>query len=205
MECVKDYLLSKYFSPFGYIVALSYLPALVTFSGYTGHLRTSERRTFRCPSSPESRDDCLGKYDEQYNSPFPLYGFALLCFVPLLAVCIAYSWCCVKSRVDELETALKADPENPRPRPTVTTRRVFYSYCLHLLVRLTLGILFTVLQNYVFYSEGFPTEFICVLPTVKPTVNSTVLNTTKHDASATINCDNSVTTKCSHLVLVINS
>ena len=113
MECVKDYLLSKYFSSFGYIVAVSQLPALVIFAAYTGHLRTSERRTFRCPSSPESRDDCLGKYDEHYNSPFPLYGFVLLCFVPLLAVCIAYSWCFVKSRVDELETALKADLENP--------------------------------------------------------------------------------------------
>ena len=107
-------------------------------------------------------------------------------------MCIAYSWCFVKSRVDELENALKADPENPRPRPRVTTRRVFYSYCLHLLVRFTLGILFTVLQNYVFYSKGFPREFVCVLPTVKPTVNSTELNTTRHDASATINCDNSV-------------
>ena len=190
MECVKDYLLSKYFSPFGYIVALSYLPALVIFTGYTGHLRTSERRTFRCPSSPKSRDDCLGKYDEQYNSPFPLYGFVLLCFVPLLAVCIAYSWCVVKSRVDELETVMKADPENPRPQPKVTTRRVFYSYCLQLVVRFTLGIVFAVLQNYAFYSKGFPTEFICILPTVKPmaTVNSTVQNTTKHDAPATMNC-----------------
>ena len=195
MECVKDYLLSKYFSPFGYIVAVSYLPALVIFTACTGHLRTSERRTFRCPSSPESRDDCLGKYDEQYNSPFPLYGFVVLCFVPLLAVCIAYSWCFVKSRVDELETTLKADPENPRSRPKVTTRRVFYSYCLQLLGRFILGIVFAVLQNYAFYSKGFPTKFICILPTVKPiaTVNySTVLNTTEHVASATINCYNSV-------------
>ena len=192
MECVKDYLLSRYFSPFGYIVALSYLPALVIFTGYTGHLRTSERRTFRCPSSPESRDDCLGKYDEQYNSPFPLYGFVLLCFVPLFAVCIAYSWCFVKSRVDELETALKADPENPRPRPKLTTSRVFYSYCLQLLVRSSLGTVLLMLQNLVFYSKSFPTEFICILPTVKRTVNSTVLNTSKHDASATINCHNSV-------------
>ena len=185
MECVKDNLLSKYFSSFGYIVAVSQLPALVIFAAYAGHLRTSERRTFRCPSSPKSRDDCLGKYDEHHNSPFPLYGFVLLCFVPLLAVCIAYSWCFVKSRVDELETALKADSENPRPRPRVTTRRVFHFYLLHLLVRLALGILFVVLQKFVFYPENFPTEFICI-------VNSTVLNTTKHDASATINCDNSV-------------
>ncbi|XP_078357674.1 uncharacterized protein LOC144642569 isoform X1 [Oculina patagonica] len=193
MEGVKELFSSKYFSSFGYIVAVSYLPALVIFAGYTGQLRTSERRTFRCPSSPDSRDDCLVKYDQQFNSPFPLYGFVLLCFIPLLAVCIAYSWCFAKSRVDELEAALKADPENPRPRPRVTTRRVFYSYFLHLLVRLILGILLTVLQNFIFYPSGFPTDFICVLPTVKPTVNSTKsnFNATKYDVTA-INCDNPV-------------
>ena len=192
MEGVKEYLLSKYFSSFGYIVAVLHLPALVTFLGFTGKLRTSERRTFRCPSSPDSRDDCLAKYDEQYNSPFPLYGFVLLCFVPQLAVCIAYSWCFVKSRVDELETALKADPENPRRRPRVTTRRVFYSYLLHLLVRLVLGILFIVLQDFQFYPNSFPTKFVCVSPTVKPVVNSTNFNATKDSVHSTIDCDNSV-------------
>ncbi len=192
MEGVKEYLLLKYFSSFGYTVAVCYLPALLVFAGYTGQLRTSERRTFRCPSSPDSRDDCLGKYDEQYNSPFPLWPFVLLCFVPQLAVCIAYSWCFVKSRVDELEAALKPDPENPRRRPIIPTRRVFYSYFLHLLVRLVLGILFTVLQNFVFYPSGFRTEFICVLPIVKPTVNSTNFNAMKYNGTAAINCDNSV-------------
>ena len=107
--------LSKYFNPFGYIVVHSYLPALVIFTGYTWHLTTSEGRTFRCPSSPESRDDCLEKYDEQYNSPFPLYRFVLLCLVPLLVVCIACSWCFVKSRVDVLETALKAEGKPSLP------------------------------------------------------------------------------------------
>ena len=189
MEGVKEYLLSKYFSSFGYVVAIFYLPALVIFAGYTGQLRTSEHRTFGCPSSPDSRD-CLVKYDKQYNSPFPLYGFVLLCFIPLLAVCIAYSWCCVKSRVDELEAALKPDPENPRRRPRVATRRVFYSYFLHLLVRLILGILFILLQNFVFYSSGFPTEFVCVFPSVKPTLNYTNFNATKYDR--VINCDNPV-------------
>ncbi|XP_078355459.1 uncharacterized protein LOC144640122 isoform X2 [Oculina patagonica] len=193
MDGVKDYLLSKYFSSYGYIVAVFHLPALALFLGFTGALRTSERRTFRCPSSPDSRDDCLAKYDEQFNSPFPLYGFVLLSFVPQLVVCIAYSWCCVKSRVDELETALKPDPKNPRRRPRVTTRRVFNFYFLHLLARLVLGILFVVLQKCMFYPNGFPRDFVCISSTVKPTVqvNSTNFNVTKDDASA-IDCDNSV-------------
>ena len=193
MEGAKELLSSKYFSSFGYVVALFHLPPLIIFSGYTGSLRTSERRTFSCPSSSDSRDDCLVKYDEHYNSPFPLYGFVLLCFLPPLAVCIAYSWCFVKSRVDEIEIALKPDPENPRPRRRLRTRRVFYSYFLHLLVRLVLEISFVVLQNFVFYSNGFPTKFACVSPTVKPTVilNSTDFNVTEDDGLV-IDCDNSV-------------
>ena len=196
MESLKEYLLSKYFSSFGYVVAALHVPALVTFAAVTGQLRTSERRTFRCDVT-DCREDCLRAYDAQYNSPFPLYGFVLLCFVPLLVVCIAYSWCFVKSRVDEIEAAMKPDPENPRPRPRVTTRRVFRSYFLHLLVRLTLGILFTVLQNFVFYAADFPTEFVCLvcdaLAVIKPTVflNSTNFNATKVYPSA-INCDNPV-------------
>lgn len=89
---------------------------------------------------------------------------------------------------------MKPDEENPRPRPKYTTRRVFCCYLAQLLVRLMLGILFIVLQNFVFYPFGFPTEFTCVLPTVKPIENSTntghAVNSTEDDRS--VNCDNSV-------------
>ena len=200
MDSLKEYLFSKYFSYFGYVVAALHVPALVVFAAVTIQLRISERRTFRC-DVPDCRDDCLKKYDEQYNSPLPLYAFALLYFVPSLVVCIAYSWCCVKSRVDEIEAAMKPDLENPRPRPKVETHRVFCCYFLHLLVRFFLGISFAVLQNSVFYASNtfyvsdFPTEFACYVcgstTILKPTANSTNLNLTNVDPSA-INCDNSV-------------
>ena len=140
----------------------------------------------------------MREYDEQFNSPIPLYGFALLSFVPLVLVCIAYSWCFVKSRVDGIETAMKPNPENPRPRPRVTTKKVFRSYSIHLLLRFVLGILFTVLQNFVFYASDFPTDFQClvcdatfVAKPAKPTGNSTNFNRTKVDSSA-VDCNNSV-------------
>ena len=192
MAVVKEYLLAKYFSSFGYVVPVFHLPALVTLFALTLHFRTSERRRFSCPSSPDSRDPCLQKYDEQYNSPLPLYGFVLVCFVSLLAVCIAYSWCFVKSRVHKLETALKADPENPRRRRRVTTRRVFRAYFIHLLVRFVLGISFVLLQNFLFYPSGFPAKFVCVTPTVKPTLRSTNVSNATEDHSSAINCHNSV-------------
>ena len=113
------------------------------------------------------------------NSPLPLYGFVLLSLLPSLAVCITYSLCFVKSRVDEIEIALKRDLEDPGPRPRLRSRRVFYSYFLHLLLRLVLGISFVVSQNLVFYPNhlpnGFPAKFACVSSTVKPTV---ILNST---------------------------
>ena len=197
MDTFKEFLLSKYFSSFGYVVAVFHVPALVIIVAFTGQLRTSERRTFRCDVS-DCRDDCLREYDEQFNSPIPLFGFALLSFVPLLVVCIAYSWCFVKSRVDEIEAAMKPDPENPRPRPRVTTKKVFRSYFIHLVLRFVLGILFAVLQNFVFYTSDFPTEFVCVVcdapfaaKPAKPTGNSTNFNRTKVDSSA-VDCNNSV-------------
>ena len=199
MERANELLLVKYFGTFGYKVALFHLPPLVILGGYTGSLRTSERRTFSCPSSPDSRVDCLAKYDEHYNSPLPLYGFVLLSLLLSLAVCITYSLCFVKSRVDEIEIALKRDLEDPGPRPRLRSRRVFYSYFLHLLLRLVLGISFVVSQNLVFYPNhlpnGFPAKFACVSSTVKPTVilNSTDLNfnVTEYDGLG-IDCDNSV-------------
>ena len=191
MEVVKEYLLAKYFSPSGYIVAVFHLLALTALATAAGVLRTSERRRFSCPSSPDSKDDCLRQYDKQVYFGLPFYGFVLFCFASVLAVCIAYSWCFVKSRVDEIEIALKPNPESPRRRPRVKTRRVFWSYFVHLVLRFFGGILFIILQNSVFYLSGFPAEFVCFTQTVKEAANSTNVSTTKENSLA-INCDNSI-------------
>ena len=191
MEVVKEYLLAKYFSPFGYIVAVFHLLALTALATAAGVLRTSERRRFSCPSSPDSKDDCLRQYDKLVYSGLPFYGFVLFCFASVLTVCIAYSWCFVKSRVDEIEIALKPNPESPRRRPRVKTRRVFWSYFVHLILRFFGGIVFIILQNSVFYLSGFPAEFVCFTQTVKEAANSTNVSTTKENSLA-INCDNSI-------------
>ena len=191
MEVVKEYLLAKYFSPFGYIVAVFHLLAFTALATAAGVLRTSERRRFSCPSSPDSKDDCLRQYDKLVYSGFPFYGFVLFCFASVLTVCIAYSWCFVKSRVDEIEIALKPNPESPRRRPRVKTRRVFWSYFVHLILRFFGGIVFIILQNSVFYLSGFPAEFVCFTQTVKGAANSTNVSTTKENSLA-INCENSI-------------
>ena len=101
----------------------------------------------------------------------------------------------------------KADPENPRRRPRVASRRVFRCYFIHLLLRCLWGILCAALQKCVFYLAGFPAEFACVAPTVKPTVNSTKSNATKDYSAVMINCDNSVASDKNWnatLILVVN-
>ena len=207
METVKEYLLVKYFSRVGYIGAVFHLPALLSLLSVTLALRSNERLRFSCQSATHLRDYCLVRYDEHYT-PLQLSGFVLLSFVPLVVVCITYSWCIVKSRVDELETTLKADPENPRRRPRVTSRRLFCWYFIHLLVRSLWGILCVALQKSSLYPAGFPAEFACVTPTVKPTVNSTNSNATKDYSSVMIiNCDNSVASDMNlnaTLILVVN-
>ena len=164
MDTLKEKFLLKYFSIPGYIGAFFHLPALVLLLSLTVPLRSNERLRFSCQSATHLRDYCLVRYDEQYT-PLPLYGYVLFCFVPLVVVCITYSWCLVKSRVDMVETSLKADPENPRRRPKWTSHRVFVCYFIHLLVRFSWGILCVALQKYQLYPAGFPAEFACVTPT----------------------------------------
>ena len=203
MVNVNEVLLSKYYNRIGYIVSLSHLPVLISLAPTTAVFRGNERLRFSCRSSEYLSTHCLVKYDEQHTPVITLYVFVLICFPTLWFVCIIYSLCCVKSKVDEVETALKVDAKNPRRRPRVTSRLVFISYILHLFIRFLLGIMFACLQKLKFYPAGFPTEFTCLAPTEKPTVNSTNSNATKYYSSDTINCDNSIASDKALLALII--
>ena len=147
--------------------------------GITSKLRLSERRKFICDFSVSLSGknfhlaQCFEKYEQRHNSPFPLYAFVILSFSVVLIVCLAYSWCCVKSWVDKLEAVLTPDTENPHPRPRVKSRRIFSFYFLHLVARLVLGIVLTALQGNVFYPYRFPVGFVCVLPAATQPGNST--------------------------------
>lgn len=168
MEGFKELLTPSRFSLFGYTVAVIFLSTGVTFVGIISKLRVSERGKFLCDFPDElfgknfRQAQCFEKYEQQYNSPLPFYGFTLLSFASVVIVCLVYSWCCMKSRVDNIASAMTLDAENPRPRPRIISRRIFGFYLLHLATRIVLGIAFTMLQNLVFYASGFPVNFICV-------------------------------------------
>ena len=209
MELLKEFLTPSRFSLFGYIVAVLFLLTGVVFVGITSKLRLNEQRTFLCdfqgvlPDKTFYQAQCFEKYEEQYNSPLPLYLFVLLSFVAVVMVCLAYSWCCVKSRVDQLQAAMAPDAENPRPRPRIRTRRVFAIYFFHLATRLVFGIVLTLLQNFVLYPGGFPSGYACVLPTVSSFNNSASSKTVPR----TSNCHSSVASEknsCLKMVLIVN-
>jgi len=209
MEALKEFLTPSRFSLFGYIVVVLFLLTGVVFVGITSKLRLDERRTFLCdfegtiPDKNFYQAQCFDQYEEQYNSPLPWYLFVLLSFVAVVVVSLAYSWCCVKSRVDRLRAAMAPDVENPRPRPRLRTRRVFAIYFLHLATRLVLGIVLTLTQNFVLYPNGFPIGYDCVLPTVRSFNTSSSSKT----VSRTSNCHNSVASEknsCIKIVLLVN-
>ena len=211
MEGLKDFLTPSRFSVFGYIVAVLFLLTGIVFVGITSKLRLNERRTFVCdfqgtvPDKNFYQAQCFEKYEEQYNSPLSLYLFVLLSFVAVTVVCLAYSWCCVKSRVDRLQAAMAPDAENPRPRPRIRTRRVFAIYLVHLATRLVFGIVFTLMQNFLLYPSGFPTGYACVLPTLSSTSFNT--SASSKTVSHTSNCHNSVASEknsCLKMVSIIN-
>ena len=209
MEGLKQFITPSRFSLFGYIVAVLYLLTGAVFVGITSKLRLNEHRTFLCdfqatiPDKNFHQAQCFEKYEEQYNSPLPWYLFVLLTFAAVIVLCIAYSWCCVKSRVDRLQAAMVLDAENPRPRPRIRTRRVFAIYFIHLATRLVLGIAFTLMQNFVLYPGGFPAGYACVLSTASSFNTSASSKTVSH----TPNCHNSVASEknsCMKMVLIVN-
>lgn len=209
MEALKQFITPSRFSLFGYIVAVLFVLTAAVFVGITSKSRLNERRTFLCnfqatiPDKNFHQAQCFEKYEEQYNSPLPWYLFVLLTFAAVIVLCLAYSWCCVKSRVEQLQAAMAPDAENPRPRPRIRTRRVFLIYFLHLATRLVLGIAFTLMQNFVLYPGGFPTGYACVLSTASSFNTSAPSKTVSH----TSNCHNSVASEKNSsmkIVLVVN-
>ena len=86
MEAVNKLLLRKYFSNVGYFVLNLQLLAFSFFFVTTIILSGKERHSFSCQSDIYLHD-CLMRYDEQYT-PLPLYGFAALCFVQSVLMCI---------------------------------------------------------------------------------------------------------------------
>ena len=150
----------------------------------TSSLHIKESTKFTCGVYPTSTatfkklidQACFLRYNKVYNSPLPLYVFASLS-VPLpFLVSVIYSQI-VRYRVDEIKSSCERQTggvqENQR-----NTFYVFYFYFLHLVLRLLLGVIFSVLQQTYFYPNGFDFKFSCNLPSTEEgtLLNATTLN-----------------------------
>ena len=187
----------------------------VIFTGITATIRDRERRDFGCEVEKTTwfETKCYSKYDKKYNSPLPFYLFVIFSFLAVLVVHIVYS-ILVTSRV-VANTSEQAQDDDEEANLTTTqqrSRRVCYAYVLHLFVRFCLGILSTVLQYTLFYSDGFDSEFTCVLEAEsKPTCTCTCTQTTNVTRQPfnfiSTNCHNPSGLKktvCNTIVAVLN-
>ncbi|XP_028413144.1 NACHT, LRR and PYD domains-containing protein 3-like [Dendronephthya gigantea] len=202
LNAVKDYLTPKTFSIPAYVCLIAQLLCGLVVTSIVVALRVGEFAKFNCAVGPESaapykptEKTCYSRYEEKYNSPLPFYAFVILSNWFPIFVGVIYSLS-VRNRVEEI-CGSNDEPQNDAEAGNeVHNRRsfyVFYSYVLHLVIRLLFGLVFTILQYAVFFRSGFDFEFSCDEPasdvTSKIAKNGSVsqLNST----TSTITCENS--------------
>ena len=161
MEGLKDLLAPKTLHWFSYVANVFWILLGIILSAIFLDIENSEPRfDFRCGSNGDKeliRGKCYEQYEKQYNK-FPVYGFVIINFLVTASVCGIYSQA-VKSKVEELENNPRDDVEGqPTPR-----KKLFKAYCLQLLGRFIVGIIFVLLQTKVLYPLSFPSNFNCKL------------------------------------------
>ena len=182
MECFKELLTPKTFSKLSFVAVICWIPLGVILLGIFADMENSESRfDFSCDSAESNKDliegKCFEQYEKRYNK-LPVYGFVVVNFGLIALVAVIYSQI-VKSRVDDLESAI-ADNESQLQQAHPTRRYgMFVAYCCQLAFRISFGILFMALQIQVIYPTNFPSDFKCdVIPregnnSVTPSTNFT--------------------------------
>ena len=166
MDSLKEFLAPKTFNRFSFVVNICWILLGVTLSAIFLDAESSESRfDFRCGSNGDKeliRGKCYEQYEKQYHKfGIPVYGFVILNFFLTSSVCVVYSQA-VKARVCELEANLKDEEKQTQLGIGNRTRKnLFRAYCLQLVARFILGIIFVLLQTNLLYPRGFPSNFNC--------------------------------------------
>ena len=190
MDSLKEFLAPKTFNRFSFVVNICWILLGVTLSAIFLDAETSESRfDFRCGSNGDKeliRGKCYEQYEKQYHKfGIPVYGFVILNFFLTSSVCVVYSQA-VKARVCELEANFKDEEKQTQLRIENRTRKkLFTAYCLQLVARFLLGIIFVLLQTNLLYPRGFPSNFNCNLAKEGNFTNTTVTATECHNQRAT--------------------
>ena len=163
MEGLKDLLVRKTVNWFSYVVNVFWILLGIILSAILLEIENSEPSSdVRCGSNGDNEEvigvKCYEQYEKQYNKfGIPVYGFVIFNFFVTAVVCGIYSQA-VKSTVDDLEGDADRDVEGRTSR-----RKLFKAYCLQLLARFVLGIIFVLLQAKLLYPRNFPSKFNCNL------------------------------------------
>ena len=189
MDSLKEFLAPKTFNRFSFVVNICWILLGVTLSAIFLDAESSESRfDFRCASGGDKeliRGKCYEQYEKQYHKfGIPVYGFVILNFFLTSSVCVVYSQA-VKARVCELEANLKDEEKQTQLGIRNRTRKkLFTAYCLQLVARFLLGIIFVLLQTNLLYPRGFPSNFNCNLAKKGNFTNTTVTATECHNQRA---------------------
>ena len=189
MDSLKEFLAPKTFNRFSFVVNICWILLGVTLSAIFLDAETSESRfDFRCGSNGDKeliRGKCYEQYEKQYHKfGIPVYGFVILNFFLTSSVCVVYSQA-VKARVCELEANFKDEEKQTQLRiGNQTRKKLFTAYCLQLVARFLLGIIFVLLQTNLLYPRGFPSNFNCNLAKEGNFTNTTVTATECHNQRA---------------------
>ena len=190
MDSLKEFLAPKTFNRFSFVVNICWILLGITLSAIFLDAETSESRfDFRCGSNGDKeliRGKCYEQYEKQYHKfGIPVYGFVILNFFLTSSVCVVYSQA-VKARVCELEANFKDEEKQTQLGIRNRTRKkLFTAYCLQLVARFLLGIIFVLLQTNLLYPRGFPSNFNCNLAKKGNFTNTTVTATECHNQRAT--------------------
>ena len=177
MESVLEKLLIlKTFNTLSVVAVAFQIASYVILLGKFAAMENNEPSIdFRCDAKLSDKDltqeKCFDQYEKQYNKfSFPVYGFVLVNFAVILTVCMIYSLC-VKSTVNKLENSEGngdaegdcTDDESASLIHRGASKTLFMAYCLQLVFRFALGILFIILQIVVLYPRSRPSNFVCNL------------------------------------------
>ena len=178
MEYLKELLTPTSFNKLSYVAVIFWIViGGILFGVFADTEYTESRFDFSC-GVKRNKDliegKCFEKYGKRYNKlSIPVYGFVIVNFSLIALVAVIYSHI-VKSRVNDLDSH-DADNESQPQQAHPTSRRLFVAYCCQLAFRVSLGILFMVLQTQVLYPNNFPSDFKCDVMnnSVTPSTNFT--------------------------------
>ena len=192
MDSIKDYLPPKRFSTLAYVCVILHLMCGAILIAITMDSKSDDMEKFSCAVNTTFvthktyvEKTCFSNYNDVYNSHIRLFAFVMLSFGSVAVVSVIYSLL-VANRIDETEKYLtkrdetQTDAKKDITEPGRKTCCVFYCYFIYLVARFILGILFTILQYYVFYTNGFDSEFTCDYPALTqpdPTITTATMNT----------------------------